>query len=123
MFNADHRKVLDASLPLALRYRKFLHCLEWYCYLTRQSFQATYHRFGCEFGFDWKHKPGEEQLRKAVTLLSEERAGFLKKLEAFAESRMKEKEQGQWQPRKAQVIKLYTPDWLLTHDSEAQRQH
>ena len=123
MFSAEYRKVVDENLPVALRYRKFLHCLEWYCYLTRQGFQETYLRLGREVGFDWLNKPDEPKLLKAAALLHEERVNFLKKLRGFSENRAKEKAQGQGQPRKAQLKTLYSSDWLLTHDSKTQRQH
>ena len=118
MFNAEYRKIGDGERPLAVRYFKFRHCLEWYCYLTKQSFQATYRRIGGEFGFDDSHRPDESQLMKAAVLLNEERANFLKKLEAFTEQRLREKAQRRRQPRKAQVKALYTPDWLVTGSEE-----
>ena len=119
MFNAEYRKVMDQSWPMPVRYRRFRHCLEWYCYLTKQSFHATFRRLGKEFGFDEVNRPDEFQLTQAAVLLKKERAAFLKKLEAFAELRLKEKERGRRQPRKAQVKALYTPDWLGTSDDEA----
>ncbi len=114
MFNAEYRKVLSEEVPIALRYRKFRHCLEWYCFLTKQKFQETYLRIGREFGFDDLHKPSGSQLIKAASLLNTERTKFLKKLGAFAELRVQEKAQGRWQPRKAQMQELYSPDWLET---------
>jgi hypothetical protein len=69
----------------------------------------------------WLNKPDEPKLLKAAALLHEERVNFLKKLRGFCENRAKEKAQGQGQPRKAQLKLLYSPDWLLTHDSETQR--
>ena len=114
MFNAEYRKILDGNRPLILRYFKFRHCLEWYCYLTKQSFQATYRRIGREFGFDDSRKPDESQRIGAAVLLNRERANFLRKLEAFAERRRAKKSQGSWQPRKVEVEALYKPDWLAT---------
>ena len=114
MFNAEYRKIMDGQRPLVVRYFKFRHCLEWYCYLTRQSFQATYRRLGREFGFDESRKPDETQLIGAAALLNRERVTFLRKLEAFAEQRRAKKAQGSWQPRKAAVEALYRPDWLET---------
>ncbi|HEY9285472.1 MAG TPA: hypothetical protein VIP46_18610 [Pyrinomonadaceae bacterium] len=112
MFNTEYRKVLDANIPLPLRFRKFLHCLEWHCCLTRQSFHATFIRIGIEFGFDWVNKPDESQLMKAATLLRNERGKFLVKLERFAKTRGREKSQGQRQPRKAQLKDLYSRNRL-----------
>ena len=114
MFNTEYRKVLSTELPMALRYRKFRQCLEWYSFLTKQSFEETYLRISREFGFDQLRKPNEAQLIKAAMLLNKERTNFLKKLRAFAELRTKEKAQGRWQPRKAQLKELYSPDWLET---------
>jgi hypothetical protein len=114
MFNAEYRKVMDVNWPMPVRYRRFRHCLEWYCYLTKQSFQATFRRIGMEFGFDEVKRPDEAQLTQAAMLLNKERANFLKKLEAFTAQRIEEKAQGRWQSRKAQVKALYTPDWLET---------
>ena len=114
MFKAEFRHIFDRRWPLAIRYRKFRHCLEWYSYLTKQSFHETYRRLGREFGFDEIRKPGEAQLMSAAMLLRRERANFLKKLEAFVERRREKKSQGSWQPRKAEMEALYTPDWLET---------
>lgn len=97
-----------------MRYRKFRHCLEWYSYLTKQSFHDTYRRLGVEFGFDELRKPDEAQLIGAAMLLRKERANFLKKLEAFVERRREKKSQGSRRPRKAETEALYTPDWLET---------
>ena len=97
-----------------MRYRKFRHCLEWYSYLTKQSFHETYRRIGSEFGFDEFRKPDEAQLMNAAMLLRRERANFLKKLEAFVERRREKKSEGSWQPRKAEMEALYAPDWLET---------
>ena len=114
MFNAEFRKVMDEELPLPRRHLKFRHCVEWYAYITRQSFRATFSRLGGEFGFSEANRPDEAQLSKAAALLNQERANFLKKLEAFAALRSKEKSRGRRQPRKAQVEALYVPDWLET---------
>ncbi len=119
MFNAEFRKVMDASWPMPVRYRRFRHCLEWYCYLTKQSFQQTYRRIGGEFGFDESRKPDEAQLIKAAALLNRERGNFLRKLEAFTKRRRERKARGSWQPRKAEVVALYTPDWLETSGEES----
>jgi hypothetical protein len=119
MFNTAYRKVLSEDLPIALRYLEFRHCLEWYCFLTKQSFQKTYLRIGRELGFDELHKPNESQLSKAAMLLNQERINFLQKLGAFAELRVREKARGRRQPRKAQLKELYSPDWLET-DIEVQ---
>ena len=113
MFNTEYRKVLSTALPIALRYHKFRNCLEWYSFLTNQSYQETYLRIAKEFGFD-QQKPNESQLIKAAMLLNRERANFLRKLRAFDELRAKEKAQGRRQPRKAQLKELYSPDWLET---------
>src|SRR5215204_4487672 len=125
MFNAEYHKIMDAERPLVVRYFKFRHCLEWYCYLTKQSFQAAYRRIGAEFGFDESQKPNESQLIQAASLLNRERDNFLRKLEAFAERRRARKSQGSWHPRKVEMEALYTPDWLETRSeksaSESQR--
>jgi hypothetical protein len=97
-----------------MRHRKFRHCLEWYSYLTGQSFHETYRRLGREFGFDESRKPDEAQLVRAAVLLKQERANFHKKLEAFVERRREKKLGGSRQPRKVEVEALYTPDWLET---------
>ena len=112
MFNTEYRKVMSGELPFALRFRKFRHCLEWYCFLTRQGFQETYLRLGREFGFDELHQPDESQLARAAALLNQERANFLRKLEAFDGLRAEEKARGRRQPRRSQLEELYTPDWL-----------
>jgi hypothetical protein len=114
MFNAEYRKVLNDELPLSLRHLKFRHCLEWYCFLTRQSFRDTYQRFGREFGFAEGKQPDSSQLSAAAELLMRERAKFLQKLRAFDQSRVESKAQGRWQPRKAELKELYAPDWLET---------
>lgn len=114
MFQAEYRHVFERGLPLVIRRRKFRHCLEWYSYLTKQSFHETYRRLGREFGFDESRKPDEAQLMKAAMLLKLERANFLKKLEAFVERRRGQKPQGRRQPRKAEMEALYFPDWLET---------
>lgn len=114
MFNTELHKVLSKQLPITLRYRKFRHCLEWYCLLTKQSFKETYLRISREVGFDELHKPEESQLVSAVMLLDKERTNFLKKLSAFAKLRTEEKAQGRRQPRKARLNELYSPDWLET---------
>lgn len=112
MFNVEYRKIVDESLPQAVRVQAFLHCVEWYCWLTRQRFQRTYLRLGEECGFDFLVGPDESALNKVAPLLLAERRRFLKKVEAFAEVRRAEKAQGRRQPRKAQLQSLYATDWL-----------
>lgn len=114
MFNVEYRQVVDASLPLPVRVQAFYHCVEWYCWLTRQKFQQTYLRLGAECGFDFRNPPDDAGLSRAATLLMAERRVFLKKVEAFAEVRRAEKAQGRRQPRRAQLESLYSPDWLRT---------
>lgn len=114
MFNVEYRQVVDLSLPRPVRVQAFFHCVEWYCWLTRQRFQPTYLRLGAECGFDFFDPPDNDGLLRAATLLQAERRDFLKKVEAFAEVRRTEKAQGRRQPRKAQLESLYSPDWLQT---------
>ena len=114
MFNVEYRQVVDSTLPLPVRVQAFFHCVEWYCWLTRQRFQQAYLRLGAECGFDFLNPPDNDGLLRAAALLLGERRGFLKKVEAFAEARRTEKAQGRRQPRKAQLESLYSPGWLLT---------
>jgi hypothetical protein len=114
MFSVEYRQVVDVSLPLRVRAQAFFHCVEWYCWLTRQGFQRTYLRVGGECGFDFHKPPDNAGLLKAAALLQAERRGFLKKVEAFARARRAEKVQGRRQPRRAQLESLYSPDWLQT---------
>ena len=118
MFHGEYRKILDGNRLLVLRHLKFRHCLEWYCYLTGQSFQVTYWRIGREFGFDESSNPDESQLIGAVVLLKRERANFLRKLEAFAERRRARKSQRSRRRRKAEVEALYKRDGLETGGEE-----
>src|ERR1044072_2373117 len=101
MFNAEYRRVVDISLPLPVRAQAFCHCVEWYCWLTRQKFQQTYLRLGAECGFDFISAPDNDGLLRAAAILQAERRGFLKKIQAFAEGRRTEKAQGRRQPRRA----------------------
>ncbi len=112
MFNAEYRHIFDPERSLTLRYLKFRHCLEWYSFLTRQSFQATYLRIGKEFGFDEAQRPDEFQLLQAAKLLNQERLNFLQKLEIFSEKRRVSKSQGRRQTSKGELEKLYHPDWI-----------
>jgi hypothetical protein len=114
MFKVEYRQVVDISLPLPVRVQAFYHCVEWYCWLSRQRFQQTYLRLGAECGFDFLNPPDGAGLLRAAAILQAERRGFLKKVEAFAEARRTEKAKGQRQPRKAQLVFLYSPDWLRT---------
>ena len=112
MFNTEYRHILFSALPDTIRYYKFRHCVEWYCWLTRQKFHETYLRLGGIYGFDSEKKADRLQIVKAVTCLKVEREAFLKKLQEFGERRRKEKAQGQRVPRGSQIKELYTPDWI-----------
>lgn len=117
MFNVAYRRVVNPDLPEAVRFLALLWCIESYVWLTGQKFEETYLRLGQELGFDWTKKPDGAQLLEAVNLLRAERIRFLEKLKAFVETREKEKNKGQRQPRKIQRQMLYRPDWLLTSDT------
>lgn len=112
MFNAAFRQIHDLDLLEALRYLKFLHCIEKYCWLTRQKFQGTYIRLGEKYGFDWQEKPDSVQLIQAVARLRDERVLFLVKLKEFREARHEQKRKGQRSPSKNQIKELYSPDWI-----------
>lgn len=121
MFNVEYRRVVDISLPLPARVQAFFHCVEWYCWLTRQRFQQTYLRLGAGCGFDFFNPPDNDGLLRAAALLQAERRSFLKKVEAFAGVRRTEKARGRRQPRKAQLESLYWADWLLTDSVVTER--
>jgi hypothetical protein len=110
MFNAAFRQIQDSELPEALRYLKFLHCIEWYCWLTKQKFQETYLRLGKMYGFDWQEKPDGAKLIEATKHLHAERAAFLAKLKEFQTIRYGQKHKGQRVPNKNQIKELYSPD-------------
>jgi hypothetical protein len=112
MFNVAYRRVLDEELPEAVRYLAFLWAIEFYCWLTRQKFEATYLRIGKRYGFNWNEKPDGLLLISAAHYLKDERAAFLTKLREFDAVRREQKAQGQRRPWSSQIKDLYTPDWL-----------
>ena len=114
MFNAAYNRVVSRDLPEAVRFQSFLWCIEHYCWLTRQSFQATYLRLGRKYGFDWNQKPDERQLRRAAAYLKDDRTEFLVKLDEFIARRREAKGRGQRRPTKAELDDLYNGDWIPT---------
>jgi hypothetical protein len=112
MFLAEYRRIIDNETSAPLRYIKFLHCIEFYSWLTGLGFSATYIRLGSMYGFDWENKPGKEQVIEAITHLKRERDLFLIKLQKFKEVRRKEKAQGKKRPSPEQYRNLYSPDWI-----------
>ena len=117
MFKVEYRQVIDLSLPLPVRVQAFFPCVEWDGWLTRQRFQPTYLRPGAEGGLDFLDPPDNDEVLRAAALLLAERSGFLKKVEAFAAVRRREKAQG----RRAPLESLYAPDWLLTESVITER--
>ncbi len=117
MFNVEYRRVTDPNRPLTHRGQALCHCIEYYCWLTKQSFHATYLRLGESFGFDFLNPPDGIQLDKAVVKLRSERSAFLVKLHSFAKSRRIEKVHGRRQPTKLQQQMLYVPDWIQSGEN------
>lgn len=91
-----------------------LWCIEDYCWLTGQRFQATYTRLGQHLGFDWQNKPNVAQMLEAGCILALERERFLERLAAFETQRKNAKPRGARTPSRNTVDTLYSSTFFAT---------
>jgi hypothetical protein len=97
------RRVRNAALPLAFRRSALFSCVGSLSWLVKQSYRML-----CgAFQLDAQEPMTEAQLLDRLTTIEAFRNDFLKRLEDFDRNRLRQKGQGQRQPRKKDVQALY----------------
>ena len=82
-------RVLNPNLPMGARFNAFIECCSAFGGLARTGLQPVYDRLGEVLGFGAKRKPSEDQLVRAMSLLTAARFRLIHERAEFAARRKK----------------------------------
>lgn len=119
-FTVAARRAMDPALPLPLRFRALLWCVERYAWLTRGSFQEILDRLGRTHGFGPEDRLDAARLEAALRTLVADRERFLLRADELARRRRAEKAAGVRVPRKGALEALYAPPATEPGPAEAE---